>query len=389
MKAKGIGKVIKRNCLWAIFTVSLLLALCVSAGAESYSDISVPKEYSGLVESLPSEIEKYLPEGLYSSDPSVQGEAVASMSGWEYISSLFSSVISLGVYESARLLAAIVAVLTVSAVFSAFRSSISSGALSRAISLSSGCALIGTVAVVLIAQIERVVDFFERLSLLVNGMIPVMGVLYAMGGNVTTAAASHGTLYLFLSFCENLCATSAIPVAGLLTAFAFCSALQGTVNLRGLSSALRRCYVFVLILVMTVLLATLSSQTLLSSSADSLSSRAAKLVASNVIPIVGGSVGETLRTVASSVGYIKNVCGVGMIAFIVILVLPVFVTLLLSRFVFIVSVAVADILGCESESRLLSELGGVYGVLIAAVAISSVSFILALTVFLRCTVAAL
>ena len=119
-----------------------------------------------------------------------------------------------------------------------------------------------------------------------------------------------------------------------------------------------------------------------------MSARAAKLVASNVIPIVGGSVGETLRTVASSVGYLKSVCGIGAIIFIVFLVLPTLVTLILTRGAFILSVAVADLLGCERESRMLSELGSVYGTLVAVVCMVSVMFILALTVFIRCSVAA-
>ena len=139
---------------------------------------------------------------------------------------------------------------------------------------------------------------------------------------------------------------------------------------------------------MTILLATLSTQTVLSSSADTISARAAKLVATNIIPIVGSSVGDTLRTVSSSIGYLKSVSGVGGIMFILLLVLPVLTTLLLSRGVFIILVSIAELLGCENESKLLSEIGSVYGLLVAVVAMCSVMFILALTIFVRCTVAA-
>ena len=179
-----------------------------------------------------------------------------------------------------------------------------------------------------------------------------------------------------------------MPVATVCTAFALCNSFSSTVNLNGIATSIKKCYTFVLGLIMTLLLATLSTQTVLSSSADTVSARAAKLVASNVIPIVGSSVGDTLRTVSSSVGYIKSVSGVGGIIFILLLVLPTFTTLLLSRAAFIISVGIADLLGCESQSKLLSELGSVYGMLIAVVTMCSVMFILALTIFVRCTVAA-
>ena len=96
---------------------------------------------------------------------------------------------------------------------------------------------------------------------------------------------------------------------------------------------------------------------------------------------------DTLRTLSSSVGYLKSICGIGGIMFIILLVLPTLITLLLTRAVFILAVAVADLVGCENESKLLSELGSVYGVLVAVISMCSVMFILALTIFVRCTVA--
>ena len=80
-------------------------------------------------------------------------------------------------------------------------------------------------------------------------------------------------------------------------------------------------------------------------------------------------------------------CGIGGIAFILILVLPIIVRLLLIRWVFVLAVAIAELIGCDSESKLLSELGSVYGVLIAVVSMCSVMFVLAITIFLRSSIA--
>ena len=139
---------------------------------------------------------------------------------------------------------------------------------------------------------------------------------------------------------------------------------------------------------MTLLIASLSSQTVLSAASDSAGVRAARLVSSTAIPIVGGSVGDTLRTVASGVSYLKTVVGVGGIVFVIILVLPILISLILTRVVFLLTSGVADMLGCETEGKLLSELGSVWGTMIAVVAMCSVMFILALVVFVRIAVAA-
>ena len=324
---------------------------------------------------------------MYSGDVQNVGAAVAEMCRPQYIFSVISSAVSFGIKDALTLFVMLTGVLVLAAVFSAFRSSVASEAMSRAVGFATSCALFGCVISVQAGHFTRVDECFERLSLIMNGMIPTASVIYAMGGNLSTAAASSGTLYLFLGFCEEVCRASVLPVAALCTAFALCSSFSANINLHGLTAAIKKCYTFVLGLIMTVLLSVLSAETVLSSTADTVSARAAKLVASNIIPIVGSSVGDTLRTLSSSVGYLKSVCGIGGIIFIIMLVLPTLVSLLLTRAVFILAVAVADLVGCENESKLLSELGGVYGLLVAVVAMCSVMFILALTIFVRCTVA--
>ena len=105
------------------------------------------------------------------------------------------------------------------------------------------------------------------------------------------------------------------------------------------------------------------------------------------IPIVGGSVGDTLRTVAAGVQYLKGVVGIGGIFLILLLVLPVLLSLLMTRLAFLLGGGVADILGCDAEGRLLGELGNVYGCMLAVVSMSAVMFILALVIFVRTTIA--
>ena len=63
-------------------------------------------------------------------------------------------------------------------------------------------------------------------------------------------------------------------------------------------------------------------------------------------------------------------------------------SLLMTRLAFLLAGGLSELLGCESEGRLLGELGTVYGFMIAVVSMSSVMFILALSIFVKTTVAA-
>ena len=372
--------------LFAVIFLMLILSLPVSASEKSKLE-SVPEEYIELIDGLPSDVSDNLLDGIYSDDIDKMGEAVAEMSTARYVLSFLASLVSFGIKDATVLFATLLGIIVLSAVFSSFKNSFESESISRAVSISSSCAVFGCVIFTISEHFERVGELFDNLALIVNGMIPAMSVMYAMGGNVVTAVNSSTTLYIFIAFCEEICRTSILPIAAVCPAFCLCGAISPDVKLQGLSSAIKRGYTFILGLVMTVLIAVLAGQTVLSSSADGISARAAKLVATNVIPIVGSSIGDTLRTVAASVGYLKSVCGVGAIIFIFILVLPTLITLLLTRAVFIISVSIADVLGCERESKLLTELGSVYGMLIAVISMCSVMFVFALAIFVRCTVA--
>ena len=208
-----------------------------------------------------------------------------------------------------------------------------------------------------------------------------------MGGNVATASAGTGTLYVFLAVCQRVCAASILPICGVMTVLALCGTLSPEIGVRGIAGAIKKIYTFSLGAIMTLLLASLSAGTTLTAAADSTTARAARLAASTAIPIVGGSVGETLRTLSAGVQYMKGIVGFGGVLLLLLLVLPVLLSLIFTRLAFLLSVGVAELLGCDREARLLGELSGIWGTMIAVVAMSAVMFVLALVLFVRTVVA--
>lgn len=347
---------------------------------------SVPEGFSQLLEGL-EENSAGLPEGLYSENADEVGDAVTEMSGSGFWFSAISDILKDELFSFTRLFAKLCGLIILSAVFGALCRSLSSEALSGAMRFCTTTAIFAAIIHAEAEHLLRVELFFDRLLALMGTMIPITGTVWAMGGNVSTASASTSTLYVFLGVCEGICGRTVIPVCCLFTAFALCNTLSPEMGLSGFSSALKKIYTFMLGMIMTVLMASLASQTALNSAADSAGARAAKLVSANVIPVVGASVGDTLRTIASSVGYLKSIVGIGGIFFILLLLLPVLMTLVMTRLAFLLSSGVAQMLGCDTEGRFLSELGGVYGIMVAVVSMSSVMFIFALTIFSKTVVA--
>lgn len=241
------------------------------------------------------------------------------------------------------------------------------------------------------SQMELIFDvesFFERLGALMASMIPITGSVWAMGGNVSTATVGTVTLGVMLGFVERFCAVTVVPICCVCLTAAISSGLSDSGLLEGFSSGVKKVYGFFVGMVMTVFVFCLGTQTTITSAADTVTARGAKTLASTLIPGIGGAVGDTLRTVAGSVGYIKSVVGVGGIILLAVLTLPVLMGLLLARGALLIASTAADMLGCKREHKLLVEMSNVYGLLIGAVSVCAIAFAVALGLFVKCTVAA-
>jgi stage III sporulation protein AE len=154
-----------------------------------------------------------------------------------------------------------------------------------------------------------------------------------------------------------------------------------------LLGTVKKQYTTLLAFLMMLLLAMIATQTTLASKADTLAMRSVKFAAGNMIPVVGGSVSELIRTVGAGIGYLRGVIGICGVMLLLLLLLPTFVRLLLYRLVWQIGASLADLLGCDGEKRLLDELASLHGYLLAAVSICSSVLLLSLTLLAHCALA--
>lgn len=361
------------------------LAVCTAYAEEENEALG--EAYSSFGEGLPDDVAELLPDGIFSSSMEEVGDAAAEVSGFRWILEQVLTILGAELDGAVALFGRLLSVLVTVALVGTVKRSIGSEALARGVELCGSCAVVGSLLSLTGDAVTAVSGFFERLSVLVNGAIPLTGVLYAMGGNVGTATVSGGGMMIFLNIVENLCAATLSPVVGICVGIAVADAFFGGGSLRGLGNFVKKIYTYFLGTVMLLLTFTLSVQTSLSASADGVAMKSAKMLAGRAIPVVGSSVGETLRTVAGSVSYLKNTVGAVGVAAVLLVLLPPLITVVLYRLGLIAASACADLLGCGAEGKLLEAFVTVYGYLLAVMCICAVTTVFLLTLFVKCSVA--
>jgi hypothetical protein len=128
--------------------------------------------------------------------------------------------------QALTLLARLVGLIVIASVFSTVRSTFGSDSLAAAVNFCSTCIIFAAILDVQYTQLYRPSEFFRPSGRADARALPVHGGVYAMGGNVTTAAASGGTLYVLLSVLEAFCAGTIVPVGSMCGALALCVAVS-------------------------------------------------------------------------------------------------------------------------------------------------------------------
>lgn len=385
----------KKYLLTLLFLPLLLALFCMSGHAdEPYAAaaddattaeevLTMPPSYVDLPDSLPDELLPLLPEGLFSSDPEEAMSAVRESVSLPGILSALLSALGLRLPDAARLLATLIGLLLISSLLGHLGSAVGgrTGELTGfVVRLAVAVALVSlTVSVT-----ETVTSFFSQVSGLCAGMLPVMGTLYILGGNLTRSTAVEGLMLVFLNVVNYLCADVTPAVCGVCLALSLLGALGLRHHPEVLGSWIRKSYTGFLGLITFLLSATLGCQSILSARTDSLRMRSVKYAVGSLLPVAGGAVSGSLGTIAAGIDLLRSISGVCGILLLGLLLLPTLIQLLLFRQTIRLAAVAAASLDCPLDARLLNDIAELYGYMAAAVSLCSVFFFLALCVLAAC-----
>ena len=352
--------------------------------AEEESSETPPDEFRDFLAAIPEDIAELLPPGLFSERTEEIAEELQKMSGFSNLAATAGALLGEILGNCLPTFCTVIALLLLSALFSAVRTSLGSESVARAFSFASSLALLSALLTQTYGLVDSVVTYFDRLNRLTSAVIPLSGALWAMGGNVTAASASSAGLSVYLTVLEEAVGNSILPFCGFCMAFAVIGALDGNLRFGTLVGSLKKHYTIFLAGLMTLLLAMLGFQTLLAAKNDSLAMRGAKFAVGNLVPVVGGSVSELLRTVSAGVSYLRGTLGLCAVLLILFSLFPILLRLWLSGLCWQISAGFADLLGCDTEKKLLDEIASLCGYLLAAASICSSVLLLSCVLLVHC-----
>ena len=350
---------------------ALILLLPLRTGAEGVSDMygALP---DGVKDSLPDRLEN---------DISENGESAVASLGAEYIASLAASALKAAFAYSVKPLAAVIGVLLLSALLNSAGATAAGG---EAVALSSAVSVTVTLFGAITPLFKLTSDTLSGIGLIMKGILPVMTGIYAMSGNITAASVNSTWLMLLLTFLETLTESLLMPLLCTCTGFIAVTTLSrftGAPDMSGVSGELKKALTFLLAAAGTVFTTVMAHQTALAKSADSVALRSLKFASGNMIPVIGGALGEAADGYLAGVSLIRSASGTLAAAAVISYVLPALLKIAVLRAGLSAVAAGAEIMGRGKEAAVVREAGEVLGIAVALICTASVLSVIAVGVF--------
>lgn len=227
-------------------------------------------------------------------------------------------------------------------------------------------------------SITQIVNFMKLL-------IPILITLMLTTGAIVSSTAVESILLVLINVIGTLMNNLIIPLILVGTSLSIVNCFSSKVQVSRLSKFIKSSVMWILGIVLTVFVCTLSLEGTLSSSVDGLTSKTAKAAVSTFIPVVGKVMGDTVDTVIGCANLLKNAVGViGVIVLFGIVVVPIIKIAVMWGLIRLLA-AICETIADEKIVGLFDSIADSYKLLFGILVSVSVMFIVGVTLVLKIT----
>ena len=388
-------KVKIRNVLFVFFIVVRILTIS-SAGENIYeyyfipddtnSDSEIISEYNNFIEALPEEIRSQFPADLFENENDIVNKSEEILD-FRYVWDKIVSNIVLFIAPSLKNLFLITGIIVMASLFRQLKNDGVNGETKRITDSVISIIMVISIVNTDILSLDAVENFKNLICNIMNGMVPVFGIVYAASGNGSTSAIQSGGILMLVTICQNLFSMILMPSIRICLLMGIANTVFPDSGISSVSNLFRNISIGIISVCVTLFSFVLGLQNTVAQTADSFGIRSIKFIVGNLVPIIGGPVSDSLGTVGGSLSLLKNAGGTITIIIILTLLMPVISKLLINRFMLFIAKCVAEMLGASTEEKLIDDMSSVLSMMLSFSISISISFIYVLTLFTGSTLA--
>lgn len=369
----------KKSIIFFLSTVMMFLLSVQAMGSPLESAVGE------LYNELPKDIENLLPDEVYENIEKGDNLSAAESISAKFIIEKIISGISEALKSFLTPLFSLIGTIVLASLLYYVGTTIGGGG-ETALGFAGGLSVTVTTIGILTPLWKLMSDTLFGIGLLIKSALPTMTTIYAVSGNVSAAAVNSTWLTLLLTLLEELCQTVISPLFYICCGFLIVTSLSkysGAPDMSGIVTSIKKLLILLLGVIAVLFTSVMSYQTVVAKSADTMTLRSIKFASGNIIPIIGGALGEAADTFLSSVSVIRGTAGMITAVSLIIYSLPAVLKILVCKFCFTAASIVASVFGCKRETEIFNEASSILDIALALVSICSVIFLIIIGIFAK------
>ncbi len=343
--------------------IACVYVMFIPAFAEDDFASEIGIDISSLNENVPSDAENIIVDNGISAD---NIDAVKNISPADVIKYMLGEVKTKLDYPL-RLLVMLFAVMIAGSVTENFGNCIENKSVSSVYGTVCVLIAVGIISDPIVKCVKNASDTLYSGSDFVTSYIPVFSGIMASSGCVTSAAAYSAVMVIFAEFAASAAANYLMPLVSICTALGIIQSINEAFDLTSITDMISKAVKFILGFIMTVFIGLLSLQSIIGASADTIGVKAAKYLASNCIPVIGGAVADAYTTLKASLGILRGGVGFFGIAVIFVSVVPALIEVVLVKAAFCIAEIISGMFGIKGIKTLLHNSSAVLSMIISLI----------------------
>jgi len=215
--------------------------------------------------------------------------------------------------------------------------------------------------------------------------VPILITLMLTTGGLASGSGFGAIIIFFINTIGTIIGELLIPIIMCSTVLGIVNSFSDKTQVAGLSKFMKSSVLWILGIILTIFVCTLTLQGTLSSSVDGVTAKTAKAAISNFIPFVGKIMGDTLDTVIGCTNILKNTFGVvGVVILVGIAILPI-IKVTVMWFLLRLTASVCETIADSKIVKLLNDVSDSYKMLFGILVSCSMMFIIGITIVLKMT----
>lgn len=206
-----------------------------------------------------------------------------------------------------------------------------------------------------ISVINRAIESINNAGSFMLLYIPIMAVILITNGQSITGASYYSLVVMVGEGVTYIAKNIVSPLLSVFLGLSVTSAISSDLNMQGIINEISKIIKWIIGFAMTVFSGLLTFKTLITTSADSISTRAVRFTLSSFIPIVGSALSEAYKTIQGSMYLLKTGLGVFVIISVMIVFLPIIIHCLLWIISLNITGGIGNMLGIKGPISIIKS----------------------------------